>query len=991
VRPPKLAIRTAVGVLAVALILVFGAISASAAPNPGPGTGTTTVIPAMSPYGAVTNNDPIYPPVFDNSDGPQTANIPTLAWVGEEVRLVACDYNIYSLPWDGDFQTASFNVEEWTGDQAYQSTPTFDGSEATNIYLTNTGGSSFFFPNGISNEDHGCVSANIKSLHAGLAIVKLDVNEVPLGIDCSLPSNSEECGQYGPQTSGGLDPTVVYSQQFVVIWMVPSSASLTEASVSSIDHPGTAGTDAPPTTFDQLTNNGKTAATGTCPATVPPAPNPSALTNCSGFLGDPTGNGVFSPDLWGANGGTGGSDEAANETPDTNNGLLDIRVTGSFPVEDAPPSTTNTGYFCGVSGGGGCTFTLPHDWAELAGIMATSSVQNTGVEPDLWDIHGGPTNTPLHHVAPLSSICKSSNNIFGGTTDAVDSCANNGAGQGNPFVFSRVFGDVTNGPGGTIGPFDPQAPNETLLSDGTLNSDDAPMPALPVTVSIGANGLGGLYGVSKYLVYSHDFNGSGPDAVQHPSASSLNPLVASSSTLNGLPAGGTGNLYNPFYSEYIPSTTRPINEASGVTGVYDEFADHVPDGTSGNDFPGFANGDTDPYPFWEALEASTTDTAASNGCLEYDTDANGGWTEELESQNPEQITNYNLNTYSTPDYPTSVIVYTDERGEAYVDYNPGNGFYWDGTADGNGACDLQNIGTLGTAAITAQVNFPYQSVPYRTPAVSNTVTKTVVSQWSKSLTVFPKGNTSGNNISEVVAHAQNINGTPFSGEEVCLQAPAGLIVQAIDAASKAPLDTEGGPSSVGGFDITGSDPVDESVESLTNSDCGYTGFAGNVAFDVSGSQGPTNVDIQGEFMAEHIFRDVIIPALGQTTPVSSTTPPTVLPAAPVVLHATNNGGGSTGSSNGGGGGSSSGPTTSPNLGITAPTASCRVASFHLYAKKGFAKVKIACTGKKSDSIVIRSYRANGKMLHAYRLTLKAGKVVKVYLGTKKAHSVKISL
>ena len=44
---------------------------------------------------------------------------------------------------------------------------------------------------------------------------------------------------------------------------------------------------------------------------------------------------------------------------------------------------------------------------------------------------------------------------------------NNGAGNGNPFVFSRVFGDVTNGPGGTVGPYDPQAPNETLLSDGT--------------------------------------------------------------------------------------------------------------------------------------------------------------------------------------------------------------------------------------------------------------------------------------------------------------------------------------------------------------------------------------------------------------------------------------------------------------------------------------------------------------------------------------------
>ena len=49
------------------------------------------------------------------------------------------------------------------------------------------------------------------------------------------------------------------------------------------------------------------------------------------------------------------------------------------------------------------------------------------------------------------------------------------------------------------------------------------------------------------------------------------------------------------------------------------------------------------------------------------------------------------------------------------------------------------------------------------------------------------------------------------------------------------------------------------------------------------------------FVPEHIFRDVIIPALGQTTPVTSATPPTVLPADKVVLQSSgsNGGGGST--------------------------------------------------------------------------------------------------
>jgi len=564
----------------------------------------------------------------------------------------------------------------------------------------------------------------------------------------------------------------------------------------------------------------------------------------------------------------------------------------------------------------------------------------------------------------------SSNNVFGGTTDAVDSCANNGAGAGNPFAFSRVFGDVTNGPGGTVGPFDPQAPNESLLSDGILNSDDAPMPALPVTLTIAKGGLGGLYGVSKYLVYSHDFNGSGPAAVQNPSAGSLTPLTTT----------GTGNLYNPFYSEYIPSTTRPINEGSGITGVYNEHFDYVADGSSGNDFPGFANGDTDAYPFWEALEASTTDTLASNGCLQND--ASVGANQEFSGQNPAPITNGNLNYYATPNYPTSVLVYTDERGEAYVDYNPGMGFYYNGYGkDANGACDLENIGTLGTSSITAQANFPYQSVPYRTPAASAAVTKTVVSQWTKSLTVLPKGNSSSNNISVVVAHGQNINGEPFSGELVCIQAPPTLLVQWMGPALV---------TTVGGFSLVGSAAANTNPVAPTNSACGWTGYAGNVAFDVSGSQSPTNVDIQGVWESEHIFRDVIIPALGQTPPVTSTTPPTVLPADQVVLK-TGNGGGSSSSSSSSSSTSSasSSPAAPAPLVVTGKAAACHIVSLHVYAKKGYAKVKLACTGTKSDSILVRSYRANGKVLRSYRLTIAAGKVVKINLSSK-VHSLKIS-
>jgi len=937
VRPPKLAMKAALGSLVAAAILGMGAVSASAAPNPGYGTGGSTVVYGGGP--TIYNNDPSYPSELF-ADGPQTANVPTLAWVGEEVRLVACDRNIRTLPFEGDFQTAEFNVEEWTGDQAFAATPTFDGSEASNTFVSNTGGASFFFPSGFSATSDpykGCVSANIKSLHAGLSIVKLDVNQQSVG----GPSDGNNGGNGG----GSLDPTVVYSQQFVVIWMTPSSPTISEASVTSLGHPGTPGTDAPPTLFDQLTGLGTTNATGTCPATVPPSPVPSALNNCSGFLGDPSGNGVFSPDQWGAVGGTGGSNDAANYTPSTNNGLVDIRVTGSFPIEDAPPSTTNAQFF------GQPSFTLPNDWAKLAGILATSSIQNTGIEPDLWDIHGGPTNTPLMHVAGLSDICSSAN-VFTSLTDSVDSCANNGNGIGNNHAFSRVFGDVTNGPGGTVGPYDTQAPNETLLSDGKLNSDDAPMPALPVTVSLtNPDALGGLYGVAKWLIYSHDFNGSpSPTAAQ----TATNP-VALTNSADGA-AAGTGNLYNPFYSEYIPSTTRPINEGSGVTGVYGEHFDYVPDGSSGNDFPGFANGDTDPYTFWTALEAGTTDgPAVSNGCMEDDPSL--GQSEEFRHQAPSQAYVDGINYYATPDYPTTVLVYTDERGEAYVDYNPGTGFYYTPPTnpDVDGAC--MPTGTLGTATIQAQANYPYQTVPYKTPAASNTITKTVVSQWSKTLTALPKDNNSGNNVSVVVAHAQNINGQAFSGEEVCLQAPPAEFVQWI------------GPEAVdtaGGFDLSGSEKSHDNPSTLTNSSCGYTGTAGNVAFDVSGSQSPTNVDVQAEFMTEHVLEDLIIPSLGQTTTVTTAT---VIPAQNVNLQS------------GGNGGLAVTTITQHAGGINA----CAVKSLHVYSRRHFAKFTVTCTGTKVDSVVLRSFRHNGAMVRATKLTVRVGKTVTIRLGKKVAH------
>ena len=670
---------------------------------------------------------------------------------------------------------------------------------------------------------------------------------------------------------------------------------------------------------------------------------------------------------------------------------MQVRVTGSFPIEDQPPATTNAQYFASITGGGNpSSITLPNQWVALANLMAASSTSYQGTNGNLWDIHGGPTNTlavqghagngaATTHPTVAAGLCLNDGTLFNQPTDVVDDCLSTGGTTptGNPYAFSRVFGDVTS-VGNTIGPYDSQAPNATLLSDGRLNTDDAPMPALPVTVSIGTGGIGGLYGVSKWLIYSHDFDGSAASPLSFPNGHSA------------LTSTGTANLYNPFYQEYIPSTQRPITEASGITGVYNGGGA----ASSGDDFPGFSDGHTSPYTFWTALDGSTTDkTPVSNGCLEFDSNVSGGASGEFYQQNDPHdsgivegtttVTNRDGHTYQdpnglfyygTPYYPTSVIVYTDERGEAYVDYNPGTGWYNSLTADGNGACDLQGLygKAIGTSAITAKANYPYESVPYGAIPTSTTLTKTVDSEWSKTLTAYPKGNLSGNNVSVVVAHAQNVNGEPFSGEEVCVQAPAN---ESVNWDDENPLTVTTPPIVNDGTHPGGT--------SLNNYDCGYTGKSGNIAFDVSGSNNPTNVDVQALFVAEHIYRDVNIPVLGQSGSVSSTAPPGVLPSDPLDTAIQDGASGGSGAGTGTSNTQSSSPSTpaiTPSVVVKGNV--CKVQSVRLNSKHGKYSVsfKLSCSTAKSASVTIKAFKANGKLIHTYRLTI----------ATNKAQSVKLS-
>jgi hypothetical protein len=601
---------SAVGAAVLALCLF--ATGAFAAPNPGPG-----------------------------SDGPQSANIPYVAWVGEHVRLVVCDPAITT---GDDAQVANYQVEDWSGYQFQPPTP--DGDSGSSIgQIFDPGPAAFFRSSepahriGESDEQEGCVATDYKSLNPGLTRIRVDVR-------------SEETG------------AVVFSHQFLVIWLTVNTPTLAEAGLSgNVNADGSAGDN----TFQSQANS----------------------SDLGKFLGDPLGDGKFMPSPF-------NPQTATNE----DKGLIQIKVTGSFPVVKESPLSNilpNPSY------------TLPSDWATLAETLASSSEETEppGSNPMLWDIHGTP-------------IEATTSNAGSATNDPLHD------------LFSRpAFSDFTSGETATVGPFDPQAANETLLSDGRINADDAPMPAMRVDVNLAANeggtdlgGVGQISGASKAQVYSHDFTGNAEEE---------------------------GNLYNPYYGEYIPATDRPVNEASGITGP-----------SPGGDFPGFLNEHPNPYTFWNSVRTTNYRSSSSTGCLRR---APGLSTEAT----PED-------DYQTPSGPRTETFYTDERGEAYVVYTPGDGFYLNQipsiTSDANGGCDLESLyeKEIGHSSITAKVVYPYEPVDYPS-LTSEPLVKTVSSLWLKEVYEFPKGTTTADqNVRIVVAKAQDIDGYPFAGETVCFHA-----------------------------------------------------------------------------------------------------------------------------------------------------------------------------------------------------------------------------
>jgi len=311
----------------------------------------------------------------DNHDSlnPQGANIPYLAWVGENVKLVRAFHWATDFPsiadHSGDGFAAELAVVEWTGDQNYKP-----------YVIGGTLDASTHHYHGPFLEIRGgelTAQGDVVDTHPGIAKIKLFVTY-----------------------KGDL----VKEQTFEVAWMTLVKPTLHEMSNADL----------------------------------------AALSDKPMSLGDPAGDGKFVPMPVHKDGKDLLTSRDHGTTNDFGLGLLQVKVTGTFPFPGGP-------------------LTMPGDWAKLAADPVFGAVDQSGPNLAAWDIHGHAIAT--HHNDDEDLV------MYGG--------------------FLKV------------GPFDPVVFPvwQTMFPDGTVDSLDAPMPADRIDFSIAAGGVGTFATAEKDDIY----------------------------------------------------------------------------------------------------------------------------------------------------------------------------------------------------------------------------------------------------------------------------------------------------------------------------------------------------------------------------------------------------------------------------------------------------------------------------------------------------------
>jgi hypothetical protein len=473
--------------------------------------------------------------------------------------------------------------------------------------------------------------------------------------------------------------------------------------------------------------------------------------------------------------------------------------------------------------------TLPDDWNAWAQVAARTGNNpaplgdhTTAAYVTNWDIHDTQASTADNHVFTGGTQCNPPEANAPGTTDTVDNCTFGGLVSptwGNQHGgFSTVFGTQSRA-GSSDGPFDPLYSNDTMLSDGTVDSGDAPMPAAQldavITENTGAptdiSGVGYLSPTDKSVVYSRDHLGTN--------------------------AGH--NFDSPFYHQWIPATYRPVSAGGSPYGAVQPTGI---DGTADADgFGGFLVKGL--YRNWDfAWEASYHPSAPSN-CLEFQS----------------LFANAVLHYRPLPYGDSSVSVYTDEHGEANVYFVPGLGFYFDNLnviKNSNGGCDPKLVDVLGTSHIVITARYPYQPVTAADPSAF--VDFKVHSKFQKTLTSYGKGpKGTDNDVDRIVlAHAQDIDGNPLQYEVVCWTSN--------DLGNGAFTAFPGSPAGGDILDMNGNivthiDYTWAQDHSFVNAGrfCTTTDSNGNTAIEFSNSKAGS-VDIVANWVNEQVKRDILV-------------------------------------------------------------------------------------------------------------------------------------
>lgn len=468
--------------------------------------------------------------------------------------------------------------------------------------------------------------------------------------------------------------------------------------------------------------------------------------------------------------------------------------------------------------------------------------------------------------------------------DAVDTCYTDMNSPSGP--FSTVFGSTAPGYH-VIGPFDPVFPfwATTLLSDGKLDWGDAPMPAARVDVAITPN-----------TGAATDISGSGNLGI---------------SDKSDFYVRATGHkYYAPFYSAFIPATARHWDDGSGIDGARDA-----------QNFPGFLN-ETNPYVFWDVVALEKW-TEGATDCKLLGNDMR-----------------------DKPAGPSAMTVYTDEHGEAQVEFYAGTGFFFDNLPvikNLNGGCDLQGIDVLGTASITAVARYPYQPVTMPDMKAPTTLVKTMHSLFDKSMTAVPKGTGPDNAVAQIVtASARDIDGNPFVGETVCFSADRHAESMVLKPGYVKVNDPDG-----------------------INRLCTTTDSHGKAAVEVMNSNGG-KVDVIAHFVDEQLLRHIFVDFGTAPAPsVPSTSVPTQQQVVAVVGAA----------------------NAAAVTGQAAPAAKVVVKAKKATAKVAYARLVKAQLGRyvvvrvngtaKTAALKIKLVNAKGKVLLTTTRTVKTNKQVPI--------------